>query len=174
MGNLAAGAGVHMALKMTRADVAIVISILALGVTGWQAWDSHKQGVLANDATVKVDIDTEPGRNKLGVFVRNAGPGVAHIKTVKYYVDGKPITDINDAIDAAKLDSNRLDEIDISDDAMSPGQKQQILSFNARKSEQERAADFFENRLNVAVDYCSAGRGCLKRVFISLGYIYTP
>jgi hypothetical protein len=149
-----------MALKITRADVAICISIIALVLSGWQAWDSHRLGLLANDATVKVDVDTEPGRNKLGIFVRNAGPGIAQIKTVKYYVDGKLIVDINDAIDAQKLDSDRLDEVDISNDAMSPGAKQQILGFNARKSEQERAADFFENHLNVAVDYCSASGRC--------------
>jgi hypothetical protein len=145
-------------VKLTRADCAIGISVLALGLSAWQLWDSHKLGQLANDATVVLDVDTEPVRTRLGIFVRNGGPGIAHIKTVRYYVDGKLVPDVADAFEqATKIDSNRLDEIDLSNDVLSPGERQPILRFNARKSEQERAEDFLENHLNVAVAYFSAG-----------------
>jgi hypothetical protein len=141
--------------------IAIAVASFAAGFSGLQWWESRTQGRLASDATVAVDVDTEPGRSKRGVIVRNAGPGVAHIKTVKYYIDGALILDINEPfVRIAKLDSQRLGEVTINDDAMSPGTSQQILRFDASKEEQDRAEDFFENHLNVAVAYCSAGGRC--------------
>jgi hypothetical protein len=141
--------------------VAIVISLVAALFTGLQWWDSRELGRLANDATVVVDVDSEPGRSKRGIIVRNAGPGIAHIKAVKYYVDGDLILDINEPFErVAKLDSRRLNEVEINGDTMSPGERQQILRFDASKSEQDRAEDFFESHLNVAVAYCSAGGRC--------------
>jgi hypothetical protein len=143
--------------------IAIAVSVaaalfagLATVFTGLQWWEAREQGRLANDATVEVDVDTEPGRSKRGIVVRNTGPGVAHIKTVKYYVDGQLIGDINEPFERiAKLDSHRLLEVTINGDAMSPGERQQILRFDASKAEQDRAEDFFESHLNVAVAYCS-------------------
>jgi hypothetical protein len=76
---------------------------------------------------------------------------------VKYFVDGQLIGDINESFERiAKLDSLRLLEVTINGDAISPGETQQILRFDASQSEQDRAEDFFENHLNVAVVYCSA------------------
>jgi hypothetical protein len=140
--------------------IAILISIAASLFTGLQWWEAHEQRRLANDATINVDVDTDPANNKLGVAVRNSGPGVATVKTVRYYVDGKLVSDINDAVELAKLDSNRLNEIELTDDAMAPGENVWILRFIASKVDQERAADFFEKHLNVAVSYCSAGGRC--------------
>jgi hypothetical protein len=164
----------YMASSTRRANSAIAISIGALLLTGWQTWESHRQVVeaheqllearelrrQANEATVKIDTDTDPGDNKFGFAVRNVGPGVATIKTVKYFVDGVLVSDVNVAVEAAKLDSNRLRETELTDDAMAPGENIWILRFNARKADQDRAADFFENHLNAAVDYCSAGGRC--------------
>jgi hypothetical protein len=149
--------------------VAIIVSIFAAifaggatVFTGLQWWEAHVLGKLANDATVAVDVDTEPGRNKRGVIVRNAGPGIAHIKTVKYYLDGELVLDINESFDRiAKLDSHRLLEVKIDGDTMGPGERQQILRFDASRSEQDQAEDFFESHLSVMVAYCSAdGRKC--------------
>jgi hypothetical protein len=145
--------------------VSIVAALFAGGATvftGLQWWDARELGRLANDATVEVDVDTEPGRSKRGIFVRNAGPGVAHIKTVKYYVDGDLVSDINEPFErVAKLDSGRLGEVEINGSSLSPGERQQILRFDAKgKSEQDRAEDFFEVHLNAVVDYCTAGGRC--------------
>jgi hypothetical protein len=140
---------------------AIIISVAAAVFSGLQWWDARESMRLANDATVEIDVDTEPGRSKRGVFVRNAGPGIAHVRTVKYYIDGDLVLDINEAFERiAKLDSNRLGEVDINASTLSPGERQQILRFDARKSEQDRAEDFFEAHVNVAVAYCSAGGRC--------------
>jgi hypothetical protein len=150
-----------MTSKLRFDVLAIAISLVAVLFSGLQWWEAREQRRLANDATVEVDVDTEPGRSKRGIIVRNAGPGVAHIKTVKYYVDGQLVTDINDSFDrVAKLDSRRLNEVEINGDAMGPLERQQILRFDATKSEQDRAEDFFEGHLNVAVEYCSAGGRC--------------
>jgi hypothetical protein len=140
--------------------IAIVISIAATIFAGLQWWEAHELRRLANDSSVNVDVDTDPADNKLGVAVRNAGPGVATVKTVRYYVDGRLVGDINDAVDSANLDSNRLNEIELTDDAMAPGEKVWVLRFIAKKADKQRAADFFEKHLNVAVNYCTAGGRC--------------
>jgi hypothetical protein len=149
-----------MALNVTRADVAICISIIALGLSGWQAWDNHRLALLANDATLSIDVDTDPSDRKLGFAVRNVGPGVANIKSVRYYVDGKLVNVITDAIEDAKLNLDRFRETELTPGAMGAAQVVWIARYNARKSDQERAADFFERHLSVAVDYCSAGGRC--------------
>jgi hypothetical protein len=76
---------------------------------------------------------------------------------VKFYLDGKQIFDIDDVVDQAKLDSNRLLETEITDDYMGPGEIIWILKYSGRKTDQDRAADLFENHLNAAVEYCAAG-----------------
>jgi hypothetical protein len=137
--------------------VAIIISIIAAAFTGLEWWDSHRQGQLASDATVTFDVDTD---NNLGFGVRNVGPGVAHIRSVKFYLDGKQIFDVDDVIDQAKLDSNRLLETEITDDYMGPGEIIWILKYRGRKNDQDRAADLFENHLTASVEYCAAGGRC--------------
>jgi hypothetical protein len=154
--------------KLRMDVIAVVISIFGLLfsggtmlIAGVQVKDAREFARLANDATVVVDVDAEPGRNKRGITLRNAGPGVAHIKGVKYFVDGQAVEDISEAFGRiAQLDANRLLEVTMNGDTMSPGEKQQILRFDAAKSEQERAEDFFEDRLNVFVTYCGAGGRC--------------
>ena len=94
------------------------------------------------------------------MLFRSVGPGVAHVRSVKFYLDGKQITDVDDVMDQAKLDSNRLTETEITDDHMGPGEIIWILKYRARKSDQVRAADFFENHLNAAIEYCAAGGRC--------------
>jgi hypothetical protein len=149
--------------------LAIVIALFAMLFAGaatifagLQWSDARELGRLANDATVAIDVDTEPGHTKRGMIVRNTGPGVAHIKTVKYYVDGKlatiPITDL--FVSLSGLDRRRFTEVEISGDTMGPNDKQQILRFDAIKSEQDRAEDFFETNLIVTVSYCAASGRC--------------
>ena len=157
-----------MSSKIPLDVIAISVAVLSAVFAGAAAvfaglqWsDARELGRLSNEATVVVDVDSEPGRSKRGIIVRNAGPGIAHIKTVRYYVDGRLLTDINIPFDRfAGLDSSRLEEIEINGDAMSPNERQQILRFDASKSEQVRAKEFFENRLNVTVAYCAAGGRC--------------
>src|SRR5713226_963116 len=112
--------------------IAIIIATAAAVFTGLQWWEAHKQGRIANDATVEVDVDTEPGRSKRGIIVRNAGPGLAHINTVKYYIDGQLVPGINEAFErVSKLDSRRLNEVEINGSTLSPGERQQVLRFDA-------------------------------------------
>lgn len=140
--------------------IAIIISLAAAGFTGLQWWEARQLLRLANDAFVNVEVDTDPSDYKLGFGVQNAGPGIAHIRSVTYYLDGKPVRSIDDVIDDAKLDYARLREIELKEDDMAPGEIVWIARYNARKADLDRATDFFEKHLNVAVEYCSAGGRC--------------
>jgi hypothetical protein len=142
------------------AGISLLVSLAAAGFTGLQWWEARQQRVMANDATISFEIDTDPSDFKLGIGVRNVGPGVARIRSVKYFVDGEPVASIDDAIEAAKLDSQRLHEIELADDAMGQGEVVWVVRYNAHKADSDRAADFFENHLNAIVDYCTASGRC--------------
>jgi hypothetical protein len=143
--------------------IAIGIALVAAAFSGLQWWESHRQNRLASDASIGFEIDTDPADNKLGIGVRNVGPGVATVQSVKYYVDGKQVASIDDAIEAAKLALDRMHPIELTDEAMGPGEIIWIVKYNARKADTNQAADFFENHLNASVDYCTAGGRCVSQ-----------
>jgi len=155
-------------VKKTTLDIcAIIISIasalIALASTVSTCiltLDAHRQNAIANDASLGFDIDTDEGSNKLGMTLRNVGPGKVHINAVSYYVDGKPVSGIEDAIIAAKLSSALLLPFDLEDDWMGPGEATPIFKYTALKSQQDDAATFVEEHVAVAVNYCTIGNRC--------------
>ncbi len=92
--------------------------------------------------------------------LRNVGPGKVHINFVTYYVDKRPVASIDAAIEATKLDRDRLHPIDLRDEWMGPGETIAIFKYFARNADQQRAAEFIEEHLTVAVDYCTVGDRC--------------
>lgn len=140
---------------------ALAVSVIASAFTGLQWWEAHTQNKLASDAQIGFEIDTDPADDKLGIGVRNVGPGVAKIRSVQYFVDGKRVKAIDDVIDGANLSADRLHPIELIDEPMGPGEIIWIVRYNARKAELDRATEFFENHLNAAVDYCTLGGKCV-------------
>jgi hypothetical protein len=141
--------------------MSVVIALAASTSAVIQAWDGHRQNQIANDASLAFDIDTDDRGDRFGISLRNVGPGKVHVDKVIYYVDNKVVNDIESAIDAAKLDTNRLRTIDLTDDWMGPGEVIPIFRYRApSKTEQEKAATFVEEHLEVAIDYCTVGGRC--------------
>jgi len=149
--------------KLWTAWIPLTVSVAAVGFTGLQWWDSHKQLRLASEATVAFDIDMNPVPHHYGIALRNVGPGVARIRSVKFYADGLLIGDPDDVIERAKLDPERAEELEIAGDVMAPGEIDWLVDYHARGKEDEaRAENFFLNHFNALVDYCSADGRCAK------------
>jgi hypothetical protein len=141
--------------------MSVVIALAAAVSTCVQAVDSHKQNAITNDSSLAFDIDTDERADRFGISLRNVGPGKVHINKVIYYVDNKAVKEIESAIEAAKLDTNRLRAIDLTDDWMGPGEVIPIFRYRApSKDEQDKAATFVEDHLEVAIDYCTVGDRC--------------
>ena len=142
--------------------VPLVVSICAVIFTAAQWYESREQRLLANDAVVTFNIDTDPSEWKLGISIKNVGPGIATIHSVKFYVDRKLIGDPDDALDQAKLDSNRNHGVSLAvDEPVGPQETIPLIDYHARnKEERDRATDFFEKHMDVAVNYCTASGRC--------------
>jgi hypothetical protein len=155
-----------MSKKSTPDAATIVISVastlIALAATVSTcilAWDTHRQNAIANDASLGFDIDTDESNKKLGVTLRNVGPGKMFVNSVRYYVDGQPVPTIEAAIAGAKLVAGRLRPIDLTDEWMGPGETVKIFQYLSR-DDTDRAADFIEEHLAVSVRYCTIEQRC--------------
>ncbi|HKT73977.1 MAG TPA: hypothetical protein VJQ47_13880 [Steroidobacteraceae bacterium] len=93
--------------------VALVLSIAALVISALQWYETRRGGQLASAAALAFQIDTELATHHYGFGVKNAGPGVARIRDVMFYVDGKPVDDLTPAEEAAGLDSARDFGVDL-------------------------------------------------------------
>jgi hypothetical protein len=142
--------------------IALAVSITALTFSGLQWLEARQQRWLANETYINFDIDTDPSQRRLGISVRNIGPGVARIHSVALYLDGKPIGSVDDALNQSKLDADRNHGISIDvDDVMAAQEIIPVIDYRPRdKGERDRASDLFENHLGVAVNYCAMNGRC--------------
>jgi hypothetical protein len=153
-----------MAGKVRVDWIALVVSIAAVGFSGLQWYETKKGTQLANSAALGFEIDTQLEKNRYGIGVRNAGPGVARIRAVAFYVDRKKVDDLVDVMEAAGLDSQRDYgvELDVGD-ALAPGDTNWFVNYRPRnKQDGDKAETFIEDHLQVAVDYCTANGECSR------------
>src|SRR5579862_5920802 len=135
-----------------------LISVLATAFTAAQWLEAREQRHLAFDAALVFDVDTLRQKHRVGIGIRNVGPGVARISSVKYFVDRKPVDDPNAVLGEGKLDSNRDSGVTLDrGDSMAAGETDWLIDYRAgRRADEDRAVDFVENHLQIAIEYCSA------------------
>ncbi len=145
--------------------IALIVSVLAATFSGLQWFEARQQRQLQFAATLVFDIETElVTRRRAGIAVRNVGPGIARIRSVTYYLDGKELDDPLDGLAQAKLDPDRDEGVVLGlGDSMAAGEIDWLMRYPIRhRDEEKRATDLVENRLQIAVDYCSAGGNCAR------------
>lgn len=110
------------------------------------------------------ESNEDPDDPLVGIKIENAGPGVARLKDFTYYVDRKPVGDIEDAIDFGKLEEVGYFEFN-DDDTLAVGQQQWLLHMGTKgkgKVEEKRRKDFFDfidHHLGIEVQVCSVVSG---------------
>jgi hypothetical protein len=142
----------------------LAISLAAAGFTGLQWFEARHQTQLANVSSIGFDIDTDPTERRLGISVRNAGPGIATVRSVSYYVDRKRIEDINAALEKAQLLADHEVGIDMeSGEPLAAGETVWVLDYRPKRNdEKQRAMDFIEKHFSVGVEYCAANGQCSR------------
>jgi hypothetical protein len=149
-----------------------IIALIAAASSAAQWVVMMEQKRLAFDATIEIDVNTLLRERRVGMAIRNVGPGLAILRSVTYYVDGNAVDDPDDILAQAKLDSDRdfgwnMDR----GNSMAPGETDWLVDYHAaRKEDQDRAIDFVEKHLQIGVDYstaagvnkqtCSTAGGC--------------
>ena len=152
-------------MKTLRVDwIALAVAIAAATFSGLQWFQMRSSRQPGFDTTLSFDVDTLAAKHRLGIGVRNAGPGVAHIQEVTYYLDGNPVEEIADTLEDIGLDSDRDNGIDLGPgDFIAPHDVIWLIDYGPRgRDEEHRVTDLFERRLQVAVEYCDANDVCRR------------
>lgn len=135
---------------------ALMISVFALSFSGLQWYEARDQRLLAAHAAVTFLVDADATQKPLGVAIKNAGPGVAEIRSITYYVDRKKVKDLDEAFAMMHLDPDhnfgyQLDE----DEPLAPGESLPLIDYRTKdKGELARAGDFIDTALAVEVYVC--------------------
>jgi len=136
--------------------LSIGISVVAATFTGLQWYEARETRRQQFDAVLELESDMELDQNRAGISLRNVGPGVARVRSVSYYMDGKLLgDDPSAALDQAKLDPNRnmgttLDQ----DEPIGPSETIPLVLIRIKSDEErDRAVKLFEDQLQVRVEY---------------------
>jgi hypothetical protein len=138
-----------------------LISVVALVMTVLQAIDSREAREQA--ATPLVDFFTQDDENErtMGVSIKNNGPGVAQVKAMKYYVDGKLLAGLDEAIAAAQVTMSRPHQFQLEPgDSLAVGENIDLIKFQFRDKDKQAAtkfSDFLDNHLGIEIEYSSIG-----------------
>jgi hypothetical protein len=148
--------------------IAPALSILALLFTGLQWLDTHEQIQAAYKPLVDFDTEDDPDSFPFGISIENRGTGPAIIKSITYYVDGKPFHDVDAAVDAAKLKADETEYYTFDpDDSLGVSEKELLLfrlkQFRKDQKEAKRFANFLDDHLGIEVEFCSLTGECKKR-----------
>jgi hypothetical protein len=138
----------------------IVISIASLLFSSLQWWDNHRFTIA--QATPRVSFETSEDTDDplVGIKIENAGPAVARLKDLTYYVDKKPMDDIDEAIDIGKLEDVHTFEFN-PDDTLAVGETRWLLSKSTKSSHKgdnksvQQLIDFLDKNLAVQAEVCS-------------------
>jgi hypothetical protein len=157
-------------LQKLRSDrTALWVSVLSLLVaavaalfTGLQWHEAREQRRLQAGAALSFEINTLAPKHRLGIGVHNAGPGVAHIQDVRYYVDGKVIEDADSVLQALGIENQRDEGIDLEHgDSLAPNDIVWLIDYRPKgRADEERVSQILENRVRVAIAYCTADGEC--------------
>ena len=144
--------------------MALLISLLAVAFSYLQWQEAKMQRETQFASALVFDLETELPR-RAGIGVRNVGPGVARLNSVTYYLDGRILDDPSDALEAVKLDPDKDEGVTLDrGDSMAAGEVDWLIRYPIkRKGDEDKARELLENRLQIAVDYCSANGSCARK-----------
>jgi hypothetical protein len=144
--------------------IALVVSIVAALFSALLWLETRRQSHAQFGAAVTFDIDTLTRKHRLGIGLRNAGPGVAHIQSVSYFLDRKPVEDISDALEREGFDPDRDTGVDLDHGDLIPADDViWLIDYSPRnRAEELKASALMEHRLAVAVEYCDANDACAR------------
>jgi hypothetical protein len=152
--------------------IALLVSILALILTGLQWWKAHSQLLLSMKPTVDFTMSTDEDDPPVGMSIENAGPGPARIKSITYFVDRKEVGDVGKALEFGNLpDVEDIHTLDFDDgDTLAVGGTVWLVKYmkmaHRRKDarEPDALATFIEQHLAVEVEFCPVlSDNCYKR-----------
>jgi hypothetical protein len=146
---------------------ALVISICAAVVSGLTWHEAHNQLLLSMKPTISFMTDDNLDDGAIGISITYSGPGPAVIKSVSYFMDKKPIGDVEKVADLTDLD---IHEVEYEEgDTIGIGETQWLFKYHRRLNAKPKKAeddfiDKLDNHLAARVEFCPVIKGeCGKR-----------
>jgi hypothetical protein len=141
---------------------------LAAYFTGQQWQEAHTQVLLAVKPSVDFFVASDPDDQPVGIAIENAGPGLAIVKSIIFYVDRKPVANADEVWKSyAKLTESELEYTVVDpDDALAVGKETWLIQFRRQRAGKpatkdiERFADFIDQNLAIEVRFCSIKGDC--------------
>jgi hypothetical protein len=143
--------------------IPIVISFLALGLSGYEFY-SNRQRIHALDTPlIKFEENSDTDDPLVGIRVVNVGSAIAILKKVTYYVDRKPLDNGADVIEAGNLEDIGYYQFD-DNDALAVGESEWMLSMTTKGKGFERKKidhflEFIDKHVAIGADVCSVTTG---------------
>jgi len=149
--------------------LSILIAVAAAAFTGMQWHEAHNQLLLSMTPSINFYTEDDPDEPPVGVAINNAGPGPAVIKSITYYVDRKPLRDVNEAIDYSKLNPDQIEYVELEEnDTLAVTEKVWLLKYHKprggkvkqKEKELDDFVDFIDQKLGIEVLFCSVTAPC--------------
>lgn len=139
------------------AAVAVPVSLLALGVSAWQAFETHTDAQRQLQPILTFDVEDDPDDAPFALIVENDGEGPAIVTAITYYLDGHKLGSPDDVLDSAKLPVAAKFQQFEPGDAFGKGQTLKLFWWKgtASKSDGDAFAKFLDERLAVKIEYKS-------------------
>lgn len=146
----------------TGAAASILIALVAAGFTGLQWHEAHNQLQLTLKPHVDFDTEDETDFPPFGIAIINEGPGPAVVKSLAYFLDRKPMKDLDAAATAGNVSLDHLRYFSMDPgDVMAVQEKDWLLQFKpahgkkANPKDTDHFADFIDDHLAIEVTFCS-------------------
>jgi hypothetical protein len=140
----------------------LVVSLVAVAFTGLQWWDTHRYSTLQVRPSVDFYTEDDDTEKMVGIAIENGGPGPAIIMWIKYFVDGKEQSSLDDALRRAKFDPDQERNVEYDEGDVLPVGKQEWLVGQPTKQGQalDPFIDFIDDHLTVQAQFCSIAGEC--------------
>ena len=127
---------------------ALIISLVALGISSWQWYESSQDNKMTNNPLIDISLFSATGGDRAhGFYIENAGNGAAIIEKMEIYVDGAPVGGVGDqqwfaALDKIGWPSSSLSEIQLlyfpKDSLLKDGNERYLFQLNPSTGSNKR------------------------------------
>jgi hypothetical protein len=141
------------------------ISLLAVIFSGLQWFDAHQQKRLLVRPLVDFVLENDPADAWVGLAIKNNGPAPAIINSITFYVNRKPVADIDEAAEQGRLTPDSIRSAGLEEgDSLGVGRTEWLFARSTKNNaELGRFVDFISEHLSAHVIYCSINGECWEK-----------
>jgi hypothetical protein len=149
--------------------IAIAISVVALTLALMERSDIRREKAVEATPKVVFETATDMANMPIGISLTNQGSALAEVRNISYWVDGKMVGNVEQAMDSVGLEDQEYFEFE-KNDILGVGQIRWLLSesTNPTSRDEQKSVEHFkdvlEHHLAVGAEACSIFTGKCYRI----------